>query len=165
MKKILSIVILVVVVAAGGSFYGGMHYERGTTGGGNGGRNLANLSPEARQARMAQFGGLAGGRGGRGGGSQPAGGFVAGEIIAKDDKSLTIKLPENRSDNNGQAGDGGSKIIFFADSTSINKTVGGSEADFNIGGQVTANGTANPDGSISAQSIQIRTEAPNNSQK
>ena len=70
---------------------------------------------------------------------------VNGEILSKDEQSITIKLQ-----------DGGSKIVFISDSTSVMKSTQGSLGDIAVGGQVMATGSPNPDGSISAQSIQIR---------
>ena len=84
------------------------------------------------------------------------GGFTAGEIISKDNpeggqasygasKSVTIKIPN-----------GGSKIIFFSDSTEINKSARGSADDLEIGKTISISGSANPDGSITAETIQLR---------
>lgn len=75
------------------------------------------------------------------------GGMNAGEITAKDDKSITIK-----------AMDGSSKFVFFSDTTKIAKSTDGTKDDLSVGKSITVNGTANADGSITAQSIQIRTE-------
>jgi hypothetical protein len=70
---------------------------------------------------------------------------VNGDIISKDDKSVTVK---NRA--------GGSQIIFFAPSTAIGKTTSGTAADLTVGENIMVNGTANPDGTITATNIQIR---------
>jgi hypothetical protein len=80
----------------------------------------------------------------RGAGSQ-AGNFVTGQIINQDAQSITVKL------NNG-----GSKIVFFSDNTKVSKTADGTLSDLQAGEGVTVTGTTNPDGSVTAQSIQIR---------
>ena len=138
MKRILSVAIAVAVLVGGGAFYGGMKYAQGRSR-----RNFANLTPAQRQQRLQGMGAnISGGfRGGQGRG----GGFSAGEIISKDDKSITIKLQ-----------DGGSKIVFYSDTTEVGKSVSGTTDDLKIGETVTTNGTVNSDGSVTAQSIQIR---------
>lgn len=145
-KKILTIVILVILAGAGG-FYAGMKYQESKTPqrptAGNF-QNLQNLSPEERQQRLQELGANTGGSRNRTGGQQE-GGFASGEIIAKDDKSVTIKLR-----------DGGSKIVFYSDTTEIGKLVNGVATDLEIGKTITVNGSPNQDGSITAQSIQLR---------
>jgi hypothetical protein len=108
------------------AFYGGMRY---------GGNNVA----AAQAARAGQFAGRGGMRGAAGGGA------TSGQIISKDAQSVTVQLR-----------DGGSKIIFLSGSTAVMKAVAGSVSDLSIGQQVTAIGTVNADGSITAQSLQIR---------
>lgn len=123
---VIGIMILVLV------FFAGKQYGQSST-----------LAQEAgqRQARFQGQNGAGGVRNGRNGA-----GFTAGEVISKDDKSVTIK----------SGTDGGSKIIFFTSSTPITKNVGGTTDDVAIGEQIVVTGPANPDGSVSAQSIQIR---------
>lgn len=144
-KTILSIVAVAIIVG-GGAFYGGMKYAEGRSPRGQFSRaDLQNLSPEERRERLQELDANAGGfRGGRTGG-QAGGGFTSGEIISKDDKSVTVKLR-----------DGGSKIIFLSDSTEITKSASGSIGDLEVGKNISVNGTANSDGSITAQSIQLR---------
>jgi hypothetical protein len=135
MKKILPIIIIAVIVAAG-AFFGGMKYGQS--------KNSGTFSRQ--NFNSANVSGLRGA--GRGNG------FASGEIISKDDpakdgagKSITIKLPDN-----------GSKIVFFSDSTEVSKFVSGASSDLEIGKTVIINGSTNADGSITAQSIQIRPE-------
>lgn len=107
--------------------------------------NFQNLSPEERQARMQQNGGGGGFRGGRAGGpGGMADGFVSGEIISKDDKSVTVKLR-----------DGGSVIVFVSDSTKISKQTDGSTEDLTASTNVIVSGDKNSDGSYTAKSIQL----------
>lgn len=133
MKKILPIIIVLIIVG-GGAFYGGMKYGESTR------QNFAKQNLGGQQM------------GGNIGGFQRirSNGFTSGEIIAKDDKSITVKLPG-----------GGSKIIFYSDSTEVGKFVNGASSDLEVGKTVIINGTANQDGSITAQSIQMRPEIPN----
>jgi hypothetical protein len=79
-------------------------------------------------------------------GMRAGGGFTVGEILSKDETSLTLKLR-----------DGGSKIVLFSPTTKIEKTVEGTPADVMLGKQVMISGSTNPDGSVSATSIQLRT--------
>lgn len=146
-KKIIAI-ILGVIIIGGGSFFAGMKYGQSkssstTKGMGN---DFANLSPEERQARFGQFAGTGSDTVQRG--ARADGGFVNGEILSKDDKSITVKL-----------NDGGSKIVLFSTSTQIMKSASGSSDDLKVGDNVTASGTSNSDGSVSAKSIQLRPEA------
>jgi len=134
MKKTLLSILVVAVVVGGGSFYGGMKYAE-------------NKAVSDRQQRIQQFGGSGTGFRNGGSGNRTAGGFASGEILSKDDKSITIKMR-----------DGGSKIIFFSDTTEIGKFVNGALSDLEVGKNIIVNGTANSDGSITAQTIQLRSK-------
>jgi len=119
------------VVVGGGAFYGGMKYQQSKV-----------PQRNFQQAGVAGNGmGLRNVRSGNG----AIGGFVNGDIISKDDKSITVK-----------SNDGSSKIVFFSGTTKIMKSVDGSPGDLATGKQVSVNGTSNQDGSVTAQTIQLR---------
>ena len=145
MNKIILALVTTAVVIGGTAFYGGMKYSQ-SGGFASGPKNFADLTPEERQQRLQQFGGRGRGNGGQGGG------FISGEIIGKDDKSVTVKS------NNGS-----SKIIFISDTTKVTQSMAGSLNELIVGKQVTVNGTTNQDGSVTAQTVQIR-PVPQNTQ-
>lgn len=141
-KKIATFVAIVGVVGAG-AFYGGVKYGMSK-----------NVSGADRSKFAGRQGAMQNGQGGQnqrmaGSGKQGAGGtdggFSGGEIISKDEKSVTIKTR-----------DGGSKIVYFSDATSIGKETSGATSDLTMGQQVMISGKTNTDGSIAAQNIQIR---------
>ena len=138
MKKTIPVFIIIAILVGAGAFYGGMKYAQSKS---PTPRSFQNMTQEQRQQLSANIGGVA-----RNGTRNAAGGgFSDGQIIAKDDKSITIKIP-----------DGSSKIVFYSESTKIQKTADGTTTDLEVGQQVSANGTANSDGSLTAQTIQIR---------
>ncbi len=123
--KIIGAVIGIISIA-GGAFYGGTVYAK---------------------AQNLQRGGMAGqfqrtGAGGARGPGGMAGGFTAGEILSKDATSLTIKMQ-----------DGSTKIVLFSGSTMITKSASGTPQDLTTGERVTVMGSANSDGSLTAQNI------------
>ena len=69
---------------------------------------------------------------------------VSGEVLSQDENSVTVK-----------EADGSSKIVILSDKTSINKTTSGSKTDLKTGEKITAFGTSNSDGSITAENISI----------
>lgn len=147
-KKITPIIIA--IVAAGAGFLAGIKYDQSKNSTPRfAGQNPQNLS-EADQQRMAQ---QFRGNGMAQTGAMRAGfsgaNFISGEIISQDEKSLTVKLR-----------DGGSKIVFYSANTEVMKSATGTPEELKVGQTVTASGTANQDGSITAQSIQLRPEMP-----
>lgn len=141
MKKTLPIFIVVVLIVAGGSFFAGTKYGQSK---GLAPRNFSDfgvMRAGQGQQNDQQTGAVRmGGRGNNG--------FLSGEIISKDDTSITVKLP-----------DSGSKIIFLSEKTSITKSTDGDSLDLETGKTVMINGTTNSDGSLTATNIQIRPEA------
>ncbi|MCX6743902.1 MAG: DUF5666 domain-containing protein [Candidatus Parcubacteria bacterium] len=130
MKKTFPIIIIAVLIVGAGAFYGGMVY----------GKSSKPVSGAGQ--RFGQGGGNFSGQRANGGNGDS---MINGTILAKDDKSITVKLRDN-----------GSRIIFFSDSTSVGKFVSGASADLTVGENVMVNGKANTDGSVSASNIQIR---------
>ncbi len=135
--------VITALIVGGGAFYGGMEYQKTLKSerGAGGINNFANLSPEERQKMREQFGGNTM----RSGQGRNGGNIATGEIIAKDDKSITVKLR-----------DGGSKIIFYTDTTDIGKFTKGEKNDLEVGKTVLVTGEQNSEGTITAQSIQLR---------
>lgn len=120
-KKI--VLIIIGIVLLGGGFFGGMKYGQA--------QNPAGTS----FSRRGNFGGA----------NRNGNNLTAGQIIAQDDKSITI-----------QSRDGSSKIVFFSDNTQVSKSVSGSLQDLKTGEQAIVTGMANSDGSISAQAIRLQ---------
>lgn len=124
--------IIVALIVGSAAFFGGMQYQK----------------TQARGPMLGQFTGPnsgtqgAGfqGRSGNAQGMQP----MSGEIISQDDNSITIKMQ-----------DGSSKIVILSDDTNVNKSSEGTKSDLKTGETVTAFGTTNSDGSITAQNISI----------
>jgi len=139
MKKNLILIIAFVVVAAL-AFYGGMKYG----------------SPQTAQqsGQFGQFRNSSGTGSGRSGGSFASGSVpLSGQIISKDSSSLTLQLRGGNSS-------GSTRIVLFSGSTSITKSASGTVNDLSQGEGVTVIGKANPDGSVTADSIQIRPVGP-----
>lgn len=122
--------VVAVVVALGVGFFGGIKYQQML------GANRGN-----RQAGALGFGA----RGGQAMGAN-RGGFrpVLGDVIASDEKSITVKLQ-----------DGSSKIVIMNDKTQINKADTATKADVIVGTKVAVFGMDNTDGSVTAQTVQI----------
>ncbi len=124
----------IVVVIGGMAFYSGMKYGENKAGSAEGDQNSRGSMGGARRA----------------GGGRMQGNLTAGDIVAKDEKSITLSM----------RGGGGSKIVFFSDATQVMKSVSGALSDLAIGQQVMTMGAANSDGSITAQSIRIGPAMP-----
>ena len=133
MKKLIAPLLVGALVIGGGAFYGGTVYAKKTAQGNR-----------AAGGNRIQFAG----NGAAGGGTfRMNGGLTAGEIISKDETGFIVKLR-----------DGGSKNVLTASSTTVGKMTNGSMDDLVVGTQVTVIGAANQDGSVTANSVQIRPE-------
>ena len=148
-KKMISLVVGFVVVALV-FFLIGSSYGKGKA------LVVGNVGQLGQMRSGGTGGGFTGGqRGGRAGG-----GNVFGTILSKDANSITVEL-RSMGPNNGTAQNvaqgSGSKIVFYTNKTIVAKTVDGTLADLVVGKAVSVSGTANPDGSVNADSIQLRT--------
>ena len=124
-KNIIIIIILLLVIGAG-EFLAGMKYQQSKV-----------------TSTFRQFTGARNGQTGQTNAARP----VAGQIIASDDKSITVKL-----------GDGSSKIVILTDSTGYSKTDSAAKTDLKEGDTVAVFGTTNSDGSVTAQNVQLNPE-------
>lgn len=132
MKNPMILTSIVALVVGGVAFFGGMQYQK-----------TQSISPMQGQFRGPNGNGPQGGfpgRSGNGQGMMP----VSGEIISLDDTSITVKMQ-----------DGSSKIVILSDETNINKSSEGSQSDLQTGETVTAFGTTNSDGSLTAQNVSL----------
>ena len=126
-NKNLLVVILVIGVGVGG-FFAGMKYQQS--------KQPSKVDFQAmRGMRQPGMPGVQ-----QGGGS----GVIRGEIISKDEESVTVKLLDDSS-----------KIILISENTTINKTTEGSVDDLETGKQIVVFGQENSDKSISATNIQL----------
>ena len=140
MKKNLILILIILIIVGAGGFFGGMKYGESET--------LKNLTPEKMREIFQQRGGqlFTQSQGQR---QRTGQNFVLGQVISKDEKSLTIKLA-----------DGSTKIVFLSQSTQITKATEGSIEDIEIGKEVSVSGTQNEDGSLTARTIQISPRLP-----
>jgi uncharacterized protein YneF (UPF0154 family) len=130
MKKNLILIFIVLIIVGAGGFFGGMKYGESEA--------LKNLTPEKMREIFQQRGQMFQRQ-------RPGQNFVSGQVISKDEKSLTIKLP-----------DGSTKIVFFSQSTQITKAEEAKIDDVQIGKEISVSGISNEDGSLTARMIQIR---------
>lgn len=120
-------------IIASVSFFGGVKYDQSKT------VSLSTTGANFAQNGQARMGGQ------RGTGMRGFNG-ASGSIVAKDATSITVNLRDGN----------GSKIVFLSASTTVMKITNGTVSDLALGKEVFVNGTPNPDGSINAQSIQLR---------
>ena len=130
-KQHMTIVIVIALILIGGAYYAGGKHATNKLRASFGGRGATAL------------GGAAGARGAGRFGS--GGGLVTGTVLSKDDTSITVGSK-----------DGSSKIVLYSGSTQVLKSTSGTPDDIAVGSNVSAQGTQNSDGSVTASSIQLR---------
>ncbi|MFV1917467.1 MAG: hypothetical protein ACC618_03260 [Patescibacteria group bacterium] len=141
-NKNLIIGIAIALAVGAGGFFGGMQYQKSKTPsfGGEGDNFRSGQFSQGGDHQPGQDDGF---RGRFSGSGRP----VSGEVISKDDESITVKDQE-----------GGSKIIFISSETVVRKTDEGSLDDLAEGTQVLVFGSENDDGSVTAENIQLNPE-------
>lgn len=146
-KRILIIVIILGVLVSSGAFVAGMAVQKGRTRSVISDRfeNAAANGFGQRDGQMGRMRDLGKTTMGKGMaiGERP----VVGEIISKDEKTLTVKLT-----------DGSSKIVVFSNDTSITKDIDATKQDLKVGETVRIFGTTNSDGSVTGTNIKINPE-------
>jgi hypothetical protein len=138
MKPVKAIyVLIIVIIVAAGAFYGGMLYQKS---------QRSSFAGGAGGFTSHRFGGAGGGQGGFAGGAGGAQSMmpVRGQIVSTANGSITVKMQ-----------DGSSKIVNLTGQTKVSQTTTGSVSDLKTGTTVTAIGTANSDGSVTAQDVMI----------
>lgn len=124
-NNLIIIFAVVLVIGGGAAFFGGMKYQESKTPARNGGQN---------QAQFRQ----------RTGATGAVGTAVNGDVLNSDAKTLTVKLT-----------DGSSKIVLLSDKTTVSQATASATTDIKTGQKVAVFGTVNPDGSVTAQNVQI----------
>ena len=135
MKKYKTHIVWAVVAAAalvGGFFYG---KSMAVGAGSRSGFAAGAFSSSTRAGFAGRIGTGAGG----------AGGLTIGTITAMDSQSLTLQLPN-----------GNSEVVFYSSSTSVSEPTIVSPSSLSSGTMVMVAGTQNSDGSVTAQTIQVR---------
>ncbi|HEX4103965.1 MAG TPA: DUF5666 domain-containing protein [Candidatus Paceibacterota bacterium] len=130
--KVHIIWVIVAVVALAGGFFWGKSMAPAATGFPGGG-SFAGASGTRTFAR----GGAAAGAGG---------GLVTGQVLSMSGDSMTVQLTN-----------GNSQVVFYSSSTSVIKPEPAPVSALTPGTSVMIVGTTNSDGSLTAQSIQVRT--------
>jgi len=125
-------IVIIALIVAGAAFFGGMKYQTMQTPMPTFGQGMGRAPGASGTGRFAG--------GATGGGARP----IVGEIVDITDKSMTVKLM-----------DGSSKIVNLVSATTYSETATASATSLKKGTRVATFGTANSDGSVNAQNVQI----------
>jgi hypothetical protein len=147
-KHIITTIVIAVVVAAAG-FFGGYEYSQAKN------KNAAR-GGVGQFVTFGQGGNRAGVQGGRRFGT--GNDFLNGTVLSKDNNSITVQI--RNTPGSASSTPSGSKIVILSGSTQITKAASGTAEDLTAGTGVVVTGTDNSDGSITAQTIQIRPDTP-----
>jgi len=134
-NMLILISVIAVVVVGVASFFGGVQYQKSHALSGSVAKTQGAHTP-GMPDMMAQRGlnRFAGG----------AGRPVAGKIVSRDTRSITLQL-----------NDGSSKILNVTGTTTVSKTDTVALSDLKTGDTIAAVGITNADGSITVQNIQL----------
>lgn len=116
-REILFLIILILVATA--AFYGGMKYQQNKT------PQRTFFQREGQTTQMRER-------------------MLSGEVISKDEKSLTLKLP-----------DGSTRIVFLSEKTEFLKMTEGNLSDIEVGKQIMIIGNQTTEGAFVAEQIQL----------
>ena len=120
------VAVILIIVAATGGFFGGMMYQK---------NQAPALGVAGRGNFAARFG-----QAGQNAANRP----VRGQVLSISDTSLTVKMS-----------DGSTKIVVLSSSTAFMQSTKAALTDVKTGDTVNVVGTANSDGSVTAQDVQI----------
>jgi hypothetical protein len=127
-KQIITSSIITTIIASSIGYYLGTH--------------RVSTQTNIRSGSMMGQGGAMRGGFARGGTS---GGIINGDVVSFTDTILTVK-----------SRDGGSRVILFTGTTKVSKSVEGTRADVKDGSKVLIIGSQNSDGSVTAETVQLR---------
>ena len=130
-NKILLVIVIIVVAAV--AFYGGTVYQKSQVLSFGGQSNLARRFGQVQGQNNQNF--------------RP----VRGEVLDKDNNSLTVKLA-----------DGSTKLVILSTGTTYHKSSAASASDVKSGEQIQVFGTQNSNGSVTAQNVQLNSLQKNN---
>jgi hypothetical protein len=128
-KQLVTTALISIIVSGGVGYYIGTHKQ---------------ATPTRMQGAFGQGGAGQGQRGGfaRGGVNSN---MINGDVVSLSDNILTVK-----------GRDGGSRVVLFTGTTKVTKSVTGERGDVKEGSSVLIIGAQNTDGSVTAESVQIR---------
>jgi hypothetical protein len=135
--RILISIVLIIIAAAGG-FFGGMMFQKNQT------PSFAGMMGQNGPRQGGNFAGRFGGQAGQNSNFRP----VRGQVLSMNNNSLTIKMS-----------DGSTKIVVLSSSTAFMQSTKAALSDVETGDTVNVVGTANSDGSVTAQDVQINPPA------
>ena len=121
------VAVILVIVAAAGGFFAGLMYQK----------TQASALGAAGRSNFA-------GRFGQSGQNAAAFRPVRGQVLSMSDTTLTVKMS-----------DGSTKIVVLSSSTAFMQSTKAALTDIKTGDTINVVGTANSDGSVTAQDVQI----------